>query len=168
MGPSVSFFELQLGRGYLSAILGSGESDAVVAREVPVPYMRICMRDPQLVEYRLRLGTAELTDRGLEYRDWDAFQLRGSSIRLYSRSFSVTRWLAANQSAVRTLIRRTEATWLEYAKAAVSPIGVGVARQVLRTCPPEDCRVFIRVAIPREDADEYFMLLNEQLPDDET
>lgn len=168
MGPSVSFFELQLGRGYLAGLLGSGESEAVTTREVPAPYMRICMRDPEVVEYRVRLGTAELTEGGLEYGDWDDFQFRGSSIRLFSWSLSIARWMAANQRAVRDLLQRTEATWLEYHKGEVSPLAEGLARQILRACPPEEHRVLIRVEIPQADADEFFTLLNEQVPADES
>ena len=167
MDPSISFFELQLTCGDLAVVLGSGECETVLVREVSVPYMRICMRDPEVVDYRVRLGTAELTESGLEYGDWDDFQFRGSSIRLFSWSVSVARWMAENQRTVRDLLQRTQSTWLEYHKGVVSPLGEGVARQVLRTFPPEDYRVLICVQIPQEDADEFFVLLARQIPADD-
>lgn len=163
MDPSVSFFELQLTRGNLVAVLGSGESEAVLKRELSAPYMRICMRDLEVVSYRVRLGTAELTQDGLKYQDWDDFQFRGSSIRLFSWGCSVARWLADNQRTVRDLLQRTQPTWLEYREGVVSPLGEGVARQVLRTSPPEECRVLICVQIPQEDVDEFFVLLTGQI-----
>ena len=167
MDPSVSFFELQLSCGDLAAVLGSGESEAVLAREVAAPYLRICMRDPEVVEYRVRLGTAEIKEDSLAYGDWDDFQFRGSSIRLFSWSLSVARWIAANQRSVRDLLERTQATWLEYHKGVVSPLGEGVARQVLRTCQPEEGRILIFIRIPRESVDEFFVLLRQHLSIDE-
>jgi len=125
------------------------------------------MRDPEVVDYRVRLGTAELTENGLKYGNWDDFQFRGSSIRLFSWSVSVARWMAENQRTVRELLQRTQSTWLEYHKGGVSPLGEGVARQVLRTSPPDECRVVICVQIPEEDADEFFVLLAKQIPADE-
>jgi len=167
MDPSVSFFELQLTRGDLAGVLGSGEFEAVLAREVAAPFVRICMRDPEVVDYRVRLGTAEVTEDGLEYGDWDDFQFRGSSIRLFSWGLSVARWMAENQRTMRDLLQRTRSTWLEYHKGIVSPLGEGVARQVLRTSPPEECRVLICVQIPQEDADEFFVLLTKQISAEE-
>lgn len=166
MEPSVSFFELQLNQGDLAAVLGSGEPEAVFAREVAAPYMRICMRDPEVVDYRVRLGIAEITEDAFAYGDWDDFQFRGSSIRLFSWSLSVARWMAANQRAVRDLLELSQATWLEYYKGVVSPLGEGVARQVLRACPPDECRVLIFIQIPQGVADEFFMLLNQQTSTD--
>jgi hypothetical protein len=125
------------------------------------------MRDPEVVDYRVRLGTAELTEDGLKYGDWDDFQFRGSSIRLFSWSISVARWMAENQRTVRNLLQRTRSTWLEYHMGVVSPLGEGFARQVLRTSPPEECRVLICVQIPQADADEFFEFLARQIPPDD-
>lgn len=168
MDPSISFFELQLTHGDLAGVLGSGECDAVFAREVSAPHVRICMRDPEVVDYRVRLGTAEVTEDGLQYGDWDDFQFRGSSIRLFSWSLSVARWMAVNQRTVRVLLQRTQSTWFEYHEGVVSPLGAGVARQVLRTSPPEECHVLICVQIPQADADEFFVLLAKQVSGDES
>lgn len=167
MVTSVSFFELQLGCGHLAGILGSGEPEAVLAREAPAPYMRICMKDPEVAQYRVRLGTAELTEDGLEYGDWDDFQLRGSSIRSFFWSLSIARWMSANKRTIRDILERTQSTWLEYHNGAVFPLGDVDARQVLRTCPPEECRVLIRIEIPPSDADEFFTLLDQQIPAEE-
>ena len=162
MEPSISFFELQLKGGELLGVLGSGGCNDVLARELPEPNVRICMKDPDVVDFRVRMGTAEVTEEGLKYGDWDTFQSRGASLRLFAWSIPVARWLSENEDAVRVVLHRNDVTWLEYDRDGVSGIDGEVAKQVLRTSSPEESRVLIKVQVPRMHVDELLTLLRQQ------
>src|SRR5688572_12148837 len=131
MSTFVSFLELRLEAGELLAVLGSGLSGEVLSRDVSQPYVRICMRDPEVVDCRVRYGTVELTDAGLDYSDWDEFQSRGASIRLFARSTSLARWIGRNPEVIKELLLERSITWFEFRNGLVSRVGESPARQAL-------------------------------------
>jgi hypothetical protein len=160
MSNSISFLELRLDAGDLFAVLGSGQCEDVLARAVSQPYVRICMRDPEVVRYRVRCGTVELTDRGLDYSPWDDFQHRGATTRLFAWSTSIMRWMGDNSEAIRELLLERDSVWLEVKDGVFSRIGEYPARQALFTGRQNDePRVLIQFQVPLAHTDEMLAAL---------
>jgi hypothetical protein len=160
MSTSVSFFELRLEAGDLQAVLGSGQCEDVLARDLSQPFIRICMRDSKNVSCRVRCGTVELTERGLDYSRWDDFQTRGASIRLFAWSTSVARQIGAQSEAVRRLLSESSSSWLEFSGGLLSAIEESQARRALSTSDPiDENRVYIQLQVPPARAEEILSIL---------
>lgn len=164
MNTFVSFLELRLEAGLLLAVLGSGRSGEVLSREISQPYMRICMRDAEVVNCRVRYGTVEQTDAGLDYSDWDEFQSRGASIRLFSWSTSLARWIGRNPEVIKELLLDRSTPWFEFNNGMVSRVGEASARQALASNQSiDDSRMFIEFHVPPAQVDEVLCLLGKNL-----
>lgn len=160
MSTSISFLELRLEAGELIPVLGSGEIEDVLARALSQPFVRICMQDPEVVDFRVRCGTAELTDSGLDYSLWDEFQSRGASVRLFAWSTSIMRLMGGNSDAVRELLLERSSDWLEFSEGVFSKVEEAPARRALSTrLPSADSRVLIQFHVSPAYADEVLALL---------
>jgi len=58
----LSFFETAADQ---SVRLGAGDASVVLERPLTSPGLQLCVREPERVEFRLRFGTAELTESGI-------------------------------------------------------------------------------------------------------
>jgi hypothetical protein len=121
------------------------------------------MKDPDVVEFRVRCGTAELTENGLDYSKWDDFQYRGASLRLFAWSFPVARWFGGNGEVIRDLLLEHSPTWFEFKDGNVRRIDEAVAQQLLETGDPsEDGQMLIQFHVPLAHTNEVFSLLREE------
>ena len=108
----VSFYEIS---SELAVRLGSGEFDEVLHRNQPNPGICVCVREPvtQDVEFRMRFGTATLTDEGpVPHVPDDESERRGV-------------WAASFPVAMNTMARLQSLSLakLEQAISAASPAG---------------------------------------------
>jgi hypothetical protein len=108
----VSFYEIS---SDLAVRLGSGEFDEVLHRNLPNPGIRVCVREPvtQDVEFRMRFGTATLTDEGpVCHIPDDESERRGVWAESFPVAMSAIAWLQSLSLAE-----------LEQSISAASPAG---------------------------------------------
>lgn len=108
----VSFYEIS---SDLAVRLGSGEFDEVLHRNQPNPGIRVCVREPvtQDVKFRMRFGTATVTDAGpVAHIPDDESERRGV-------------WAASFPVAMSTMaqLESLSLAQLEQAMSAASPAG---------------------------------------------
>ena len=156
----VSFLELRLRGAELLGVLGSGLLENVLGRKVEGPYVRISMLEPEVVEIRVRCGTAKMTDDGLSYDEWDDFQRRGASTRLFCWGTSITRQIAAEKARIRDLLRENSELWLEYRDGDFSVVEEFCARDALAHELSELAdHAFVEFHILPAQADEVLSLI---------
>lgn len=144
MGPFVSFYEFRLTGDRLRVSIGSGLAVDVLERAVPSPNFWVCMRDPQDVTWRVRFGTATVTESGIEYQDWSDFELQGSSPRLFTRASQLATWLGTNGDRLRATLAELTGEWAELEGEDLLRISAQEVRQALVAQVQERERIFVR------------------------
>jgi len=163
MPTFASFLELRLKDGKVHATYGSGPWEKVLAREITEPWLRICMKDPEVVDVRVQCGTAKLEAESISYTDWDEFQLRGSSLRMFAVSTPVVRWLANNSETVRAHITMSKPIWLGIDTSGIFQIERNCAPHALDSSDPSQESILIDFNVIPVQMDEMIALLGQEL-----